>query len=112
MARNGGRSCPKALLKSVVPNLPEGDLQQLHDGMYDLARIVVDQFMLMNRSQRARAAEESEAMRLVPVEMRDAVEERAAILEFDGRVPRDFAVRASFKTLTRRMSVPSEVESK
>ena len=105
-------------------NSPESDadLEFLRNGLYELARAVVEAFSHQFREnghdrapdapQRTIAGEPKvlsasksasflEALQAVPEEDRYELEERAGIMEFDGGLDRDAAERATFTAYWR-----------
>jgi len=69
----------------------DSDLEKLRDSLYDFARVVVE--ILPQRSQGSGFVE---SIRFLPEDERYEVEERAAILEYDGELARNDAERAAF----------------
>jgi hypothetical protein len=83
-------SC-RRLLAHDGRDLSDADVERLRDQMYMLAGVVVP-FYEAHRDQPGPAA-----CRQLTQEDRDVIEERAAILEFDGQMPRDVATRLSIE---------------
>ena len=75
------------------------DLERLRDALYGLAGVVVTGFL----EQRIviPAGQFKRALQLVPANERDALEERAAIREYDGGLERDDAERAALSEIMR-----------
>jgi hypothetical protein len=73
--------------------MTDSELERLRDGLAAIATVALD--ALGDRRTR-RMIEAADAFDAVPAELREAVEERAAIMEFDGQMPRDRAERAAF----------------
>jgi hypothetical protein len=65
--------------------------------MYDVARIVAADFA------RTRKISGDAMLAAIPQHEREAIEERASILEFDANLPRDLATRISFSNYLGRM---------
>jgi len=99
--------CRKAL-GNDAPSADE-DVKQIRRHLYAVADVAVSAFgthNAANRKNRLKAA-----LRLVPATAQEALEEWAAIREFDGGVDRDEAERAVLSdyvrdTRTRRPCVP------
>ena len=83
----------RELLGAGEERLSDADVQQLTEGLYTLARHAIMQFRTA-RVGGERASEEA-TLAALPSDDREAVEERAAVLEFDGQMTRDRATRAA-----------------
>ena len=94
----------KELLGSQRDRCSEEAIEELTVSLYALARQVLEQ------DRTAHSAEES-ALTALSTEDRESVEERAAVLEFDARMPRDKATRAAMQSFLRHQrSVHSVVQ--
>lgn len=98
--------------------LSDAELERLRDQLYAVADAATTAFM-ENRhmadtqpphAERARAPDGSQpvagfdtALTLVPEEGRDAMEERAAIMEYDGELDRETAELESFSANQRKV---------
>lgn len=76
------------LLGDRGSNLSDSTVASLRDGFYDLAHLAV---ALRPRQSHA----DDTALRHLPSEDREAIEERAAVLEFDAGMPRRAATQAA-----------------
>jgi hypothetical protein len=79
-------------------DLSDVQIEQLRSGMYAIAESVVDAFARDYAGDRAQTA-----LAKVPCSDRDSVEERAAILEFDAKLPRDTATRLALVTYIKSL---------
>lgn len=77
----------------------DDDLERLRDSLYALADVVVAGFHETRPS--APTNPFRRALRLVPDEDHEALEERAAICEYDGGLGRDDAERAALSEILR-----------
>ncbi len=75
------------------------DLERLRGGLYGLAGVVVDGFFEGRAG--GPAVQFRRALQLVPAGERDALEERAAIHEYDGSLERDDAERTVLNEMLR-----------
>lgn len=90
--------------KILGPNcsLTDCQLDQLRDQLYALADIVVDAFCDQRTDISGHDQPSSvnvgfaDALRLLPVAERETLQERAAIMEFDGELQHSEAERAAF----------------
>jgi hypothetical protein len=78
----------RRLLGGAGSSLSDTEVLRLRDQFYEIARCTVTAFKQSTH-------EETTAVESLPVSMREEVEERAAILEFDAQVPRPLAIRAA-----------------
>jgi hypothetical protein len=74
----------RRLLGPVGDSLSDVEVVRLRDQLYALARFAVADFM-----------EEATVLASLPPTVREEVEERAAILQFDAHLPRGLATRAA-----------------
>lgn len=89
--------------------LDDADLERVRDQLYAVAAVTVEAFIQGQRSPAPRdvgslggEADRRDALALLPPEERVAVEERAALMEFDGGLDRDRAERHAVLRLVRR----------
>jgi hypothetical protein len=98
----------RAILGSDGPE-SDRDLEQLRNQMYGLARVVVEACLCQPRQKGSpcalnapsRVFDGSSGMALLPQEDRYDVEERAAIMEFDGGLARSAAELAALSEYWR-----------
>jgi hypothetical protein len=91
------------LLGTAGAGLADTDVVRLRDQLYAIAEIALLQH---ERS----VAEREAALRLLPADVRDGVEERAAVLEFDAGMTRSTATRTALEAhlrAARRTSDPN-----
>jgi hypothetical protein len=86
----------RRLLDASCSELSDTQLARLRDEMYDLA----NSFVTLHEQDRA-AQSERAALNLLAREDREAVEERAAVLEFDAGMTRSVATRTAFTSHLR-----------
>jgi hypothetical protein len=90
----------RRLLGASSRSLSDTEVVRLVDEMYELARIVV------TLHERDSAQSDPAALRLLPSEDREAIEERAAVLEFDAGMTRSAATRTAFVSHRPTMKPP------
>ena len=88
------------LLLNEARDWSDARVEALQDELYALALILLEG---LPRSDVAEASPIEAALRLVPAEQQTDLEERAAILEFDARLPRDEAERAAVADYVLRL---------
>lgn len=95
MRADGLRMLTVAQCRTLLPMGGEGltdlEVERLRSGFSVVAGLVLDG---VKRGRDTTPAEE--AFEMVPTDQREDVLERAAIMEFDGGLPRDHAERAAF----------------
>src|SRR5262245_5078699 len=92
----------RELLGATAKDLSDAELTELARGMYVLARHALGEY---RRGHRIPASQEASALAAVPELEREAIEERAAVLEFDAKMPRDTATRLALHDYAKRRSV-------
>jgi hypothetical protein len=80
----------RRLLGKAGDGVPDDNLERLRDQLYGVARCAVQVF---ERSTTDNG--EETALNCLPADAREDVEERAAIIQFDAKVPRGLASRAA-----------------
>jgi len=83
----------RELLRGRAERLSDADLNQLAEGLYMLARHAVGAYP--SKGLHSDSESEESALAVLPADEREAVEERAAVLEFDGKMSRDTATRTA-----------------
>jgi hypothetical protein len=83
----------KELLGGRAERLSDAELNQLTEDLYTLARHVISAYSPNNPD--CHVAPEETTLAVIPADEREAVEERAAVLEFDAKMSRDVATRAA-----------------
>ena len=91
------RDTCRRLLGARGQHLSDAELDNLTGGMYVLARFAVAEY---SSTADLRARERDPLSRL-DCESREQVEERAAMLEFDGNMSRDAATRTALHQFVR-----------
>lgn len=95
MRADGPRMLSVALCRTLLPGageeLTDLEVERLRDGFAVVAGLVLDGARRVVRTTPA-----EEAFNMVPTDQREVILERAAIMEFDGGLPRDRAERAAF----------------
>jgi hypothetical protein len=91
----------RRLLGPVGDSLSDAEVVQLRDQLYALAQSAVAAF-----AQDAGDEQEATVLGCLPPAVREAVEERAAILQFDAHLPRGLATRIAISAC-----VPSKQKS-
>ena len=81
----------KRLLGSEVARLSEDELLSIRDQMYSLAGLVIDRFV--RRSDSQPLAIDDHLSGILEEQQREVLEERAAVLEFEGNLKREVAER-------------------
>ena len=80
-------------------DIDDAQLERLRDQLYTLAQVIVDDYA--QRPRRGNGDRHishqgiAQALASLPVGEREQIDERAAIIEYDGRVERDLAERSS-----------------
>lgn len=85
----------RRLLGAPGRGLSDDQVRRRRDEMYDLARVVMAAFEQERRIGLRGPTVEATALALVPADDREAIEERAAVLEFDANMSRDAATRTA-----------------
>jgi hypothetical protein len=80
----------RRLLGKAGEGVPDNELERLRDQLYGVARCAVEVFEPSTTD-----TGEATALDCLPAVSREEVEERAAILQFDAKLPRDLASRAA-----------------
>ncbi len=80
----------RTLLPGAGEGLTDVEVERLRDGLAAIAGTVLD-----GARPHGKAATAAEVFQMMPTDLREVVEESAAIMEFDGKVPRDRAERAA-----------------
>nr|ADI23839.1 hypothetical protein [uncultured gamma proteobacterium HF4000_48E10] len=83
-------------------SLADEDLERLRRDLYALAHVAVSAFVTASAGDRQDSLKA--ALRLVPTNAQEALEERAAIREYDGGLDRDDAERAVLSDYVRDAS--------
>jgi len=81
----------RALLPGAGEDMTDVEVERLRVGFAAIAGLALD-----GVKRTGSAAPAKEAFSMLPTELREEVQERAAIMEFDGGLPRDRAERAAF----------------
>ena len=90
------------MLGSAGEELTDEQVCQLSDGLYSLAEMAVDLYSLPGRQRPA--GQYGASRHFLGAEEREVTDERAAICEYEGRLPRDAAERlAVVQTLNSRL---------
>ena len=84
----------RGLLGAVGGRLSDSEIEQLRDQLRELASLVVEMYSTTHRGVTA-------SLQMMRAEERVEVEERAAILEFEGKLPRVEAERRAFPSPLR-----------
>lgn len=95
MRANGLRMLSVAQCRALLPGAGEGltdaEVEHLRDALAAIAGLALDRATKM-----VDATLGGEGFDLVPTDLHEEVQERAAIMEFDGGLPRERAERAAF----------------
>jgi hypothetical protein len=86
---------PLAKCAQIVGVEPDAKFQRIADEIHAFARILVESYCETQKQSRQPGEGFSEALTLIPSAEQYALEERAAILEFDGGLDRDVAERTA-----------------
>ena len=88
----------KLLGGAVSAGLTDQQIENLREGMYALARLGCNSIGVY----KSETSYENAAITTVPERLRDAAEERAAILQFDGGLSRAKAFETALATLPKK----------
>ena len=98
--------CCRELLGTEAGTLSDRDIETLREHLYELANLSVSLFVETQRQAKPASNVldfKTALSSLIDGEI-DSIEERAAIVEFDGKLPRDEAERAAI-AITLRGSI-------
>lgn len=101
------QKCRDLLPKSCLLN--EQEIERLRDSLYKIAEVVVSACVGSNSNiEKSRNDNESfsDDLKLLPPSERDEVEERASIMQFEGKLPRKMAERAALNNFQKRHKHP------
>jgi hypothetical protein len=87
----------RGLIGAAGSDLSDDEVARLRDQLYELARCAVH---LHEQDRTGRSVEA--VLDQLPSEERDSIKERAAVLEFDGNMPRAKATRAALSSRVLR----------
>lgn len=82
----------RTLLGRDSEELDDADLATLRDQLYSLATLSVERF---SRIEGEESATFKDALALFEQSERETIEERAAVIEFDGKLKREIAERSA-----------------
>jgi hypothetical protein len=81
----------RSLLGADSERLEDGDLELLRDQLYCLARLSLEAFSIVGDEKQSSTFHD--ALTLFEQSERECIEERAAVIEFDGKIARETAER-------------------